>query len=159
MNKLITEPKKLYGFLATPGIEVKNLVFANDDVVWISSKYRAEEHVPSLRHTNAVLGAYVTEGATIHLYRYVGRLRENASYCNTDSVKYIQPRDEPELIETGDKLDEMTSELGPSQNILECVSVGPKNYAYSVQDTVVRTVVETVCKIWGVTLNSTPSDR
>jgi len=28
---ITTEPKELYGFLATPGIEVMNLVFANDD--------------------------------------------------------------------------------------------------------------------------------
>jgi len=28
ITKIITEPKELYGFLATPGIEVLNLVFA-----------------------------------------------------------------------------------------------------------------------------------
>ena len=35
-TRVISEPKELYGFLATPAIEVTNLVFANDDVVWIS---------------------------------------------------------------------------------------------------------------------------
>ena len=36
MTKIITEPKELYGFLTTPGIELKeSLVFANDDVLWI----------------------------------------------------------------------------------------------------------------------------
>ena len=114
MNKVITEPKELYGFLATPGIEVMNLVFINDDVIWISWKYGADEHVPSLRHTNGVIGAYVTAGARIHLYRYLDRLRENAIYCDTDSVIYIQPRDGPHLIETGDKLGDMPSELRPS---------------------------------------------
>ena len=39
MTKLIKEPKDLYGFLSTPGIEVTNLVFASDDVVWIAWKY------------------------------------------------------------------------------------------------------------------------
>jgi len=33
MTKKITEPKALYGFLTTPGIEVMNLTFSNDDVV------------------------------------------------------------------------------------------------------------------------------
>ena len=47
---MITELKKLYGFLATPGVEVINLAFASDDVVWISWKYGAEEDVPGLRH-------------------------------------------------------------------------------------------------------------
>jgi len=33
MTKIITESKELYVFLATPGIEVTNLVFASDDLV------------------------------------------------------------------------------------------------------------------------------
>jgi len=55
-TKIIKEPKDLYGFLSTPGIEVMNLVFASDDVVWISWKYRVEEKVPVLRHTKYVMG-------------------------------------------------------------------------------------------------------
>jgi len=33
---LITEPRELFSFLATPDIEVTNLMFASDDVVWFS---------------------------------------------------------------------------------------------------------------------------
>jgi len=39
---------------------------------------------------------------------------------------------DPPLIETGDKLEDMTSELRPSESISEFVSSGPNNYAYSV---------------------------
>jgi len=60
--------------------------------------------VPNLRHTNEVIGAYVTAGARIHLYSYSDRQLENAIYRDTDSVICVQPRDEPALIETGDKL-------------------------------------------------------
>jgi len=88
--------------------------------------------VPNFRHNNEVIGAYVTAGARIHLYRFLDRLRENAIYCDTDSVIYVQPRDEPALIETGDKLGDITSELRPSEFISEFVSGGPKNYAYRV---------------------------
>jgi len=76
-----------------------NLVFVSDDVVWISWNYGAEKHVPSLRHTNEVIGANVNAGARIHLYPYLVPLRENAIYCDTDPVIYIQPRGEPPLIE------------------------------------------------------------
>jgi len=107
-------------------------VFASDDVVWLSWKHRSEGDVPSLRHTNEVIGAYVTAGARIHLYRYLDRLQERAIYCVPDSVIYIQPKDEPSLFETGDKLGDMTSELRPSEIISEFVSGGPKNYAYRV---------------------------
>ena len=103
-TRVIKEPKELYNFLATPGIEVTNLAFANDDVVWISCKDSAEKHVTNLRHTNAFLGAYVTTGDRIHLYRYLDRLGEIAIYCETDSVIYIQPKDEPNLLETGEQI-------------------------------------------------------
>jgi hypothetical protein len=48
-TKLISDTKELYKFLATPGIEVINLVFPIDEVVWVSWKFTAEERVPSLR--------------------------------------------------------------------------------------------------------------
>ena len=83
---MITEPKELYGFLTTLGVEVMNLAFSSDDLVWISSKYGVQVNVPSLRHTNEVIRVYVTPGARIHLCRYLDRLKENAISCVTDSV-------------------------------------------------------------------------
>jgi len=128
-------------------------VFASDDVVWLSWKHGAEEDVSSLRHTNEVLGAYVTAGARIHLYSYLDRLQERAIYCDTDSVIYIQPKDEPSLIKTGDKLGDMTSELRPSESISEFVSGGPKNYAYKIVTEGKKEEEKTVCKVRGITLN------
>jgi len=130
---MIMEPKDLYGLLATPGVEVMNFAFPKDEVVCISWRYSAQEDVPNLRHTNEVIGAYVTAGARIHLYRYLDRLKENALYCDTDSVIYIQPNgDGAQLIETGDIFGAMTSNLRHSESISEFVSGGPKNYAYIV---------------------------
>jgi len=146
-TKIITEPRQLYIFLATPDIEVTNLVFASDDVVWLSWKHEAEEDVPNLRHTNEVIGAYVTAGARILLYRYLDRLQEKAIYCDTDSVISIQPKDEPSLIETGEKSGDMASELRPSDFISEFVSGGTKNYAYRVMTGGTGEVEKTVCKV------------
>jgi hypothetical protein len=151
-TKVIPEPRELYSFLATPGIKVLNLAFASDDVIWLSWKYAAEERVPSLRHTNEVIGAYVTAGARIHLYRYLDRLQERAIYCDRDSVIYVQPSEGPQLVETEDRLGDMTSELKPSERILEYVSGGPKNYSYRVIDTETGRS-KTVCKVRGITLN------
>jgi hypothetical protein len=103
-TKLISEPHELYGFLVMPGIEVLNLMFTSDDVVWISWQYSSEELVPSLRHTNEFIGAFVTADARIHLYSYLDRLQDKAYYCDTDNVIYVQPKDEHPLDETGDKL-------------------------------------------------------
>ena len=66
-----------------------NLVFANDEVVCVSKSFTAEERMPSIRHTNEIIAAYVTAGARIHLYQHLDRLQEKAIYCDTDSVIFI----------------------------------------------------------------------
>jgi hypothetical protein len=76
-------------------------MFASDDVVWISWQFSSEERVPSVRHTNEVIGVFVTAGARIHLYSYLDRLQDKAIYCYTDSVSYIQPNEGPALVEMG----------------------------------------------------------
>ena len=108
--------------------------------------------MPNLRHTNEVFGAYFTAGARIHLYRYLDRLDERAIYCVTDCVICIQPKDEPNLIESGDKLGDMTSELRPTEYVSEFVSGVRKNYAYTVNDTATGWAA-TVCKVRSITLN------
>ena len=105
-----------------------------------------------MRLTKEVIDAYVTAGARNYLYRYLDRLGQRAIYCDTDSVVYIQPKDEPNLIETGGKLSDMTSELRPTEYVSEFVSSGPKNYAYTVIDTMTGRT-DTVCKVRGITLN------
>jgi len=99
-SRVITEPKELYNFMFLPGIEVTKKAFNKDDVVWISWKHSAEEHVPKLRHTNEVIGAYVTSGAgCICIAISTGWERESI-YCGPDTIIYIQPKDELNLIET-----------------------------------------------------------
>jgi len=69
---------------------------------------------------------------------------------------YVQAREGHALVETGDNLGAMTSELKPSEYMKEFVSGGPKNYTYK---TVHATTGErkTVCKIRGITLNYSTS--
>jgi len=111
--------------------------------------------VPLLRHTNEFIGAYATAGARIHLYRHLDRLHGKAIYCDTDSVIFIQPRNVPQLDETGDNLGDMTSELKPYETITQFVSGGQKNYAYTIIDTrnAANQTKKTVCKVSVITLN------
>ena len=85
-----------------------------------------EEHIPSLSYTNEVIGSYVTAGARLHLYSYLDRLQQMALYFDTDSIMFVQPRDESALVEIGENLGSITSELKPPQFIEEYVSGGPK---------------------------------
>ena len=82
--------------------------------------------MPYLTHTNDVVGVYVTASARVHLYKFLDRLQENAIYCDTDFVIYIQPSGEPWPIATWDKLGDMYFELKPSDLIIEFASSGPK---------------------------------
>ena len=81
----------MYRFIATPGVELTNLTFTSDDVFWLSWNVTAEQNVPNLYHTYEVIGVYVTAGARIHMYSFIDALQENAVYCDTDSVIFIQP--------------------------------------------------------------------
>jgi len=49
-----------------------------------------EENMTILRHTNEVIGAFVTIAARLKLYSYLDALNKRASSCDTDSVFYIQ---------------------------------------------------------------------
>ena len=91
----ITDPQELYRVLSIPGIEVTNLLFASDDVVWVSWWYRHEELVDTLPHTNEVIGAYVTTGVQLRLYSFLERLGTRALYCDTNSVIYVASIAEP----------------------------------------------------------------
>ena len=64
----------------------------------------------------------------------------------------MQPNDESLLVETGDNLRAITSELKPSEYIEYFVSGGPKNYVYMVVDSV-TVERKQVCKVRGITLN------
>jgi len=151
MTKIITEPKNLYGFLATPGVEVMNIAFVSDDVAYISWMYYAEEDVPNLRHTNEVIGTYVTAGARIHHYRYFDRLREMRCIV-TRTVSYTFSRGVNPHSSNGGQFPGMTSELRSSESISEFVSGGPKNNAYRLLDTGDGRE-KAVCKVRGITLN------
>jgi len=84
--------------------------------------------VPNLRHTNVVIGAYVTADARIHLYSFLDRLQENAIYCDPYSVIFIQPSAEPWPIANRGTFN-LNCNLLIHTRIFEWES---KNYAYRV---------------------------
>jgi len=99
-----------------------------------------------LPHSNEAIASFVTAGARLHLYGYLDKLKEHALYCDTDSVIFVQPRDEVALLQSGDCLGAMTSELKTGEFICEFVSGGPKNYAYKSINSVTGEE-KTVCKV------------
>ena len=92
--------------------------------------------MPTLRHTNEVIGSYITTGGECILYSYLDKLQQGALYTDTDSVIFIQPRDVAAQVKTGDFLGAMTTELKPGEYISEFVSGSTKNYVYKTVNTV-----------------------
>ena len=91
-KQLISDPKELYRFLATPGIEVVSLLFAGDCVCWISWRHANEAHAPVLRHTNDFIASFVTAGERMLLFTYLDTLQKRALYADTHSVIYSTKR-------------------------------------------------------------------
>jgi len=56
---LISEPRELYKFLATPCIEVATRLFAGDSLCWFSWRHSEEAGAPSLPHTNEAIASFV----------------------------------------------------------------------------------------------------
>ena len=77
--------KELYELLTSSGIEVTNLIFPNDDVVWVSWKH-SEDNIAAGKNVNLAVAAYVTTQARLKLYEYLSELGESVLYCDTDSV-------------------------------------------------------------------------
>jgi len=92
----------------------------------------------------------------MYLYSFLDKLQEKAIYTDTDSVIFIQPRNEPALIKTGDNLGQKPSELKKDEIIVEVVCAGPKNYAFKTCNSATCDS-KNVCKVKGITLNYTAS--
>jgi hypothetical protein len=96
----------------------------------------------------------VTAGARIHLYSYLDNFQENTLYSDKDSLIFIQPTDGPQLVETGDRLGAMQSELRPCEYIDEFASGRVEKLRVNDMRPRRQTrPVRTVCKVRGITLN------
>lgn len=108
-----------------------------------------DDFVETRDRTNVVIAAYTTAQARLKLYSYLERLCDRTLYADTDSIIFTARPGEwsPPL---GDYLGDTTEET-PGKKILSFVTGGPKNYAYTVQDS--HGDIITCCKVKGITLN------
>jgi hypothetical protein len=150
----LSNRQEFYELLTSPGTDVRNLIFPNENVAWVSWKC-SEDNVAAGKYVNVAVADYVTTQARLKLYGYLSKLGRSVLYCDIDSVIYVQKVGKPPKVVTGDYLGDLTNDLkefGSGPFIQEFVSGGPKNYAFSVfcPSTGKRT---NKCKIKGITLN------
>ena len=65
--------KELYELLSSLGTEVPNLIFPNDDVVWVSCKY-SEDNIAAGKNVIVASAAYAKTQARLELYEYLSEL-------------------------------------------------------------------------------------
>ena len=65
--------EELYELLTSLGTGVTNLIFQNDDVVWVSWKH-SENNIAAGKKVNVAVAAYVTTQARLKLYEYLSEL-------------------------------------------------------------------------------------
>jgi hypothetical protein len=73
---IVHSEKEFYELLTSPGTEVTNLIFPNDDMAWVSWKY-SEENVAAGKNVNLAVAAYITTHARLKLYEYLSKLGES----------------------------------------------------------------------------------
>jgi hypothetical protein len=84
-TSIVNSAKEFYELITSPGTEVTNLIFPNEEVVWVPWKY-AENNITSGKSANVAVAAYFTTQARVKLYEYLNRLGQSVLYCDTDSV-------------------------------------------------------------------------
>jgi hypothetical protein len=86
---LVTSEKEFYELLTSPGIEVTNLIFPNDDFAWVIWRY-SEDNVAAGKNVNVAVAAYVTNQARLKQYEYLeswGSLRCTAIRTRSSTFK------------------------------------------------------------------------
>jgi hypothetical protein len=80
---IVNSEKEFYELLTSPGTEVTNLIFPNEEVAWVSWKY-SEDNVTTGKNVNVAVAAYVTTQARLKLYGYLSKFGKSVLCCDTD---------------------------------------------------------------------------
>jgi len=68
-------------------LRLQNLIFPNEEVVWVSWKY-SEYNVTTGKNVNVAVATYVTTQARLKLYGYFSKLGKSVLYCDTVLSKF-----------------------------------------------------------------------
>ena len=97
---IVDSEKEFFEPLTSPGNEVTNFIFPNNEVVWISWKF-SENNAITGKNVNVAVAAYVTTQARLKLYEYLSKLLWLFSVLWYRLGYLIQNVDEPPKVETG----------------------------------------------------------
>jgi len=149
---LISDPKK----------EITAELMVTDDTCMTTWNY-IEDEDDQVYNYNIAVASYVTAYARLELLNLMEKIENirqySVLYHDTDSVLYYRDLNDQQ-IECGDFLGDLTDEIsknyGEGSKCFQFVSLGPKNYGYSVNTENNETISENKCK--GIALTSDASN-
>jgi len=138
--------------LLSPQYEVTSVLPIGDKHLVVTYKDIENENKP-LAFSNVVLSAFISSWARLRLYDMIEKVGyEKVLYVDTDSIMYVQNKNEESPLSTGCYLGQLTREIEDGWNMIMFVGLGPKNYAYKIRN--IQTGKEKhIMKIRGITLN------
>jgi DNA polymerase type B, organellar and viral len=132
--------------------DIENVFF--HDAITRSITYRPREHEGIYSPTtNLAVAIFTTAHARLRLYEAAEVCNEHLLYMDTDSLIFVQPMDQPPLLQCGPLLGDLSNELAADEYITEFVSTGPKSYAYRCSND------KQVLKVKGITMDGLASQQ
>lgn len=116
-----------YEISQDPMLEMTSVEFDGD---CCRIKFRKKDCARSYsKNTSVPIAAFTTAYAQLRLYEALEVLGHNVMYMDTDSVIYVEKKNERPLLQMGPYLGDLTDELD-GDTITEFVTIAPKTYAY-----------------------------
>ena len=138
-------PSELFKIISDPKLDVVDFNVVDEDTLLLDYAQKTEV-VHSGSSDNVPVAAFITGYGRLMLYELLEACGERAMYCDTDSIIY-RADNASQILQVGDYLGDLTSELKNGSHITHFLATGPKSYAYISSDN------ETVLKYKGFTLN------
>ena len=161
---IVTTAQQWYALATSDGIEIMGVLLFGDDFLQVFFRYREnfrDEQKRSAASSSVYVAIYTTASARLKLLYAMEKCGRNLLYFDTDSLLFKQLAGQPMPVKTGAFFGELKDEILPTHTILDYVSAGAKNYAYSLYefDAPPEKPLQTVTKVRGLRLDAATSEK
>lgn len=159
-TSVLHDQSSLHDLLFSTHIEIHDIYFPNESLVWVTWKYRDETtNFVERTSKNICLSAasYTTSSARIILYNELVQAGNTLLYTDTDSLYWIEKKNSTYKPVIGTGIGQLTDEIAPYGSniyISEFCAFGPKSYSYRLTDKTTGEVVKEITKCKGLSSSS-----
>ena len=161
---IVTNAQQWYSLATSEGIEIMGVLLFGDDFLQVFFRYRENfqpEKKRSAPSSSVYVAIYTTASARLKLVYAMEKCGRNLLYFDTDSLLLKQLANQPLPMKTGSFFGDLKDEIPPTHTIVDYVSAGAKNYAYSLYELNAphEKPLQTVTKVCGLRLDAATSQK